>query len=177
VSVLSCSLPPHDSVSDSDGGADIRSRELDGVSVLRSAVVSSVCLSTFCKKVDSKSLSLLVRLVSVLVGLVSDRFELVPAQSEGRRVTGVKSSGGYCVTWFYSVPVSTHSLCPSLLPVLTLSYLSSTVTRDRESSSLRVVLVLLSVPLWSRSVLDSVLSVLSVVVVTVDRVILTRGSY
>ena len=76
-------------LSDSDGGGDSWSIEFDAVIVLRSAVDSPVCSSTRCEKVSSKSLSQFVRLVSVLAGLVSERVEVVPAQSEAR----VKSFG------------------------------------------------------------------------------------
>ena len=76
-------------LSDSDGGGDSWSIEFDAVIVLRSAVDSPVCSSTRCEKVSSKSLSQFVGLVSVLAGLVSERLEVVPAQSEAR----VKSFG------------------------------------------------------------------------------------
>ena len=76
-------------LSDSDGGGDSWSIEFDAVIVLRSAVDSPVCSSTRCEKVSSKSLSQFVGLVSVLAGVVSERLEVVPAQSEAR----VKSFG------------------------------------------------------------------------------------
>lgn len=96
-------------LSDSDSSGDGRSIEVDTRIVLKSAVDSPVCSSTRCEKVSSKSLSQFVGLVSVLAGVVSERVEVVPAQSEGREVTGVKSGGGYCVTVVYSVSLSTHS--------------------------------------------------------------------
>ena len=74
--------------------------------VLRSAVDSPVCSSTRCEKVSSKSLSQFVGLVSVLAGLVSERLEVVPAQSEGR----VKSFGDSSQLTFGDSSLSTFEV-------------------------------------------------------------------